>query len=112
MRPRALAAAEELAGDGVDVEVIDLRTLAPWERDVVFASVRRTHRCAVLTEAVREYGPSGELAAEIAEHCFDDLDAPVVRIASPKLNAPHIVEYDRRRVPQVPEIVRRVKELL
>ena len=112
MRGKCLAAAELLAGAGIEADVIDLRTIVPWDRDAVFAAVARTHRCVVVTEAVREYGPSGEIAAEVGELCFDELDAPVARVGSPRILAPHIVAYDRLRVPQAAAIAARARELV
>ncbi len=112
MRGRCLAAAEELAAEGIEAEVIDLRSIVPWDRERVLESVARTHRCLVVTEAVREYGPGGEIAAVVAEECFDDLDAPVGRVGSPRILAPHIVEYDRERVPQAAAVVAAARALV
>ncbi|MEZ5101600.1 MAG: transketolase C-terminal domain-containing protein [Thermoleophilia bacterium] len=111
MRGRSLAAAGALAEEGIEVEVIDLRTIVPWDREAVFASVERTHRCLVVTEAVREFGPGGEIAAEVGEACFDALDAPVARLGSPRVVAPHTVALDRLRVPQADAIADRAREL-
>lgn len=111
MRGRSLAAAETLAEEGIEVEVIDLRTIVPWDREAVVASVERTHRCLVVTEAVREFGPGGEIAAEVGETCFDALDAPVARLGSPRVVAPHTVALDRLRVPQADAIAARAREL-
>lgn len=122
MRGKCLAAAELLAAGGggaggaggapVDAEVIDLRTIVPWDRAAVFASVARTHRCLVVTEAVREFGPGGEIAAEVGEHCFDELDAPVTRVAAPRAHAPHVIEYDRARIPQAEAIAAAARALV
>lgn len=79
---KALEAARMLAdGDGIDVEVVDLRTIVPWDRDAVLASVARTGRAVVVYEAHRTAGFGAEVAATIAEDGFADLDAPVVRLA-------------------------------
>jgi acetoin:2,6-dichlorophenolindophenol oxidoreductase subunit beta len=112
MRPRVEEAALALAKVGVSVEVIDLRTIWPWDREAVFASVAKTNRCCVVTEAWREFGPAGEIASEISEHCFDDLDAPVTRVASARVTAPHITAYDRWRVPQTERIAAEIVRLL
>lgn len=119
MRGKCLAAAELLAAGGggpggapIDAEVIDLRTIVPWDREAVFASVARTHRCLVVTEAVREFGPGGEIAAEVGEHCFDELDAPVTRVAAPRAHAPHVIDYDRARIPQAEAIAARARALV
>ncbi|UGS35574.1 alpha-ketoacid dehydrogenase subunit beta [Capillimicrobium parvum] len=100
MRRIALEAAEELASrHAIEVEVIDLRTIYPWDRATVFESVAATHRCLVATEAVRDFGPGGEIAAEVGEACFDDLDAPVTRLGSPRVPSPHFKEYEAVRLP-------------
>ena len=77
----ALEAAGTLEQEGTSVEVIDLRTLLPWDRDLVLASVRRTSRALVLHEAPETGGFGGEIAAVIAAEAFDALDAPVTRLA-------------------------------
>ena len=85
-RSWALAEAERLAqSSGASVEVVDLRTLVPWDRETVLASVRKTGRLVVLHEAARTAGFGGEIAAEVAEAAFSDLDAPPVRVAGADL---------------------------
>ena len=74
--------------DGVEVEVVDLRTLVPWDRETVLASVRKTHRLLVLHEATRTGGFGGEVAAEVTEAAFADLDAPPVRVGGADLPVP------------------------
>ncbi len=76
----ALAVAEELAGDGVSVEVIDLRTIAPYDEATVLASVRKTGRAVVLHEAVKAYGTGAEISARLHETLFGELRAPVQRV--------------------------------
>ena len=84
----SLAAARHLAGEGVEVEVIDLRSLQPWDRATVLASVARTHRVVVVHEAVQAFGVGAEIAATLADEGFDDLDAPVVRVGAPFMPVP------------------------
>lgn len=84
----ALAAAEELARDNIEAEVIDLRSIQPWDDAAVFASVARTHRVVIAHEAVRSFGVGAEIAARIAEDAFDELDAPVVRVGAPFMPVP------------------------
>ncbi len=95
----SLAAAEALASHGVSCEVIDLRTVQPWDADTVLDSVARTNRCVVVTEAAGPFGPSAEIASVVAERGFDDLDAPVARVCSEFVPAPQMREYDAWRVP-------------
>jgi len=78
----SLQAAEQLAAEGIDVEVIDLRSLAPWDKDMVFESVKRTGRCVVVHEDKKTGGFGGEIASTIGEELFRYLDAPVARIGS------------------------------
>ena len=80
MLHKALAAAETLSVDGVEAEVIDLRTLQPWDEAAVLASLSRTHRLVVAHEAVEAFGPGAEIAARMAQLGFDELDGPIVRV--------------------------------
>lgn len=84
----ALTAAARLEADGVSVEVLDLRSIQPWDQAAVLASVARTHRVVVAHEAVQSFGVGAEIAAWIAEHAFDELDAPVLRVAAPFMPVP------------------------
>ncbi|MBM3522400.1 MAG: alpha-ketoacid dehydrogenase subunit beta [Alphaproteobacteria bacterium] len=81
----ALKAAEAAAAKGIEIEVVDLRTLWPWDRDAVFASVAKTGRLLVAHEAVQVAGFGGEIAATVAEHCDDALKAPVKRLGAPRI---------------------------
>ena len=101
----ALAAADELAGRGVSVEVIDLRTLRPLDDATIMASVRRTHRAVVVDEGWRSVGLSAEVAARIAEQCFYDLDAPVARVASLEVPVPYPRHLEEAALPSVARIV-------
>jgi pyruvate/2-oxoglutarate/acetoin dehydrogenase E1 component len=85
----ALAAAEVLAGEGVDVEVLDLRTLKPLDEAAILASVRKTGRVVVAYEGARTAGVGAEVAALIAEQAVEYLEAPVVRVAAPDMPYPH-----------------------
>ena len=84
MVPRCEAAAE-----GVDADVIDLRTLQPWDKDMVLSSVRRTRRCLIVHEDLRTGGFGAEIAAVVADEAFLDLDAPVARVTMPDIPSPH-----------------------
>ena len=84
-----LSAANHIAeNNGIDVEVIDLRTLQPWDKATVLASVSKTHRVAIVHEAVQAFGVGAEIAACIAEDAFDELDAPVIRVGAPFMPVP------------------------
>ena len=85
---RALEAAKTLAAEGIDAEVLDLRTLSPWDKETVLASVRKTGHAVVAHEAVRQGGFGAELSATISEEAFTDLKSPVVRIGAPFVPIP------------------------
>jgi pyruvate/2-oxoglutarate/acetoin dehydrogenase E1 component len=108
----SLAAAEELATDGIEAEVIDLRTLSPLDIETVLDSVRRTNRVVVAHEAVRFGGFGAEVAAQIQEHAFDHLDAPVVRVAAPYSPIPFTPSLERRYIPDAARIATGVREAL
>src|SRR5213076_3620239 len=82
-----LEAARQLDGDGVSVEVVDLRTLAPLDRDAILESVRKTGKAMVVHEDNLTGGFGAEVAATIAQHAFDSLDGPVMRVAAPDVPA-------------------------
>ncbi len=84
----AVKAARTLEGRGIDVEVIDLRSIKPWDQELVFESVRKTSRLLIVDGAWKTCGVSAEIAAAASEHVFDDLSAPIVRLALPDVPAP------------------------
>jgi len=100
-----LAAAEELAGQGVDAEVVDLRTLRPLDDATVLESVRRTHRAVVVDEGWRSGSLSAEVSARITEHAFYDLDAPVERVCSAEVPMPYAKHLEDAALPQVTDVV-------
>jgi 2-oxoisovalerate dehydrogenase E1 component len=104
MVERALTAAETLAREGIEAEVIDPRTLRPLDMATILASVRRTHRCVVVHEAWRTGGLGGEIAAEISEAAFDWLDAPVTRIGAPDVPMPYNDRLERAVIPAAASI--------
>ncbi|MDQ2966110.1 MAG: alpha-ketoacid dehydrogenase subunit beta [Chloroflexota bacterium] len=108
----ALEAAATLAAEGVDAEVIDLRTLVPLDRAAILASVRKTRRLLVVHEAIKRGGYGGEIAALVAEEAFDDLDAPPRRLAGVETPIPYAAHLERGVIPQVEDIVRVAKELV
>ncbi|MDN5913668.1 MAG: dehydrogenase E1 component subunit alpha/beta [Pseudonocardia sp.] len=99
MLTECLAAAETLADDGVDAEVIDLRTVVPWDRETVLASLAKTHRLIVAHEGVQDFGVGAEIAAMAADEGFWHLDAPVVRVAPPAMPAPYAPSLEREWLP-------------
>ncbi|MFE2881485.1 pyruvate dehydrogenase complex E1 component subunit beta [Streptomyces sp. NPDC059272] len=107
----ALAAAELLAGEGIGVEVIDLRTIAPLDRETVLASLAKTNRLVIAHEAVRDFGVGAELAAMAVDEGFWHLDAPVTRVAPPPVPAPYAPSLERVWLPSrdtIAETLRRI----
>jgi len=102
---QGLEAADVLANEGISVEVVDVRTLVPLDIDTIVASVRKTSRAVVLHEAARRLGYGAEIAAEVGERCFWDLDQPVTRIAAENTPIPTSPSLEDAMLPQVPEIV-------
>ena len=109
---RALVAANQAAEQGVDVEVIDLRTLSPWDRETVFASVRKTNRVIVGYEDSMSWGYGAEIAAAIADECFAWLDAPVKRVASTDTFVGYAPQLEDAILPQVDDFKRAYAELM
>ncbi|WP_416354948.1 alpha-ketoacid dehydrogenase subunit beta [Aureimonas phyllosphaerae] len=109
---KALSAAEELAKDGIDVEVVDLRTVRPMDRETIMKSVMKTGRLVCVYEGVKTLGVGAEIAAMIAESdAFDYLDAPIVRLGGAESPIPYNPELEKAVVPQVPDIVSAVRAL-
>lgn len=106
---KSLEAAEILAAEGIDVEVIDLRTLRPMDMETVLASVRRTNRCVAVEEGWPQSGIGAEIAASIMEHAFDDLDAPVIRVCGKDVPMPYAANLEKLALPQPEDIVAAVK---
>jgi 2-oxoisovalerate dehydrogenase E1 component beta subunit len=108
---KALEAAEDLADDGVSVEVLDLRTVWPMDVDAILRTVERTSRAVVLYESHKAFGIGAEVSAVIAEDGFDLLDAPVVRIAPPNVPVPFSPPLEDAYLPQVDDIVDAIQKL-
>jgi pyruvate dehydrogenase E1 component beta subunit len=107
--PEALAAAEELAADGIEVEVIDPRTLVPLDLETIVESVSRTHRLVVAHEAVRSGGFGAELAAQVQEAAFDELDGPVERVGAPFAPVPFSPPLEDAYLPGREEVTAAVR---
>ncbi len=101
----ALAAAEELAGEGISCEVVDPRTLYPLDEATIVESVRKTGRCLVVNEAPAAGGWSGEVSAVLMEQAFDRLKAPVQRLCGRRTGIPYDKELERAVVPSAPDVV-------
>ena len=110
---KALDAAAQLIGEGTDVEVIDLRTIRPIDRETVIESVKKTTRLLCVYEAVKTLGIGAEISAMIAEsEAFDYLDAPIMRLGGSESPIPYNPELEKAAVPQVPDIVAGIRKLV
>ncbi len=94
----SLQAAAQLAAENIEAEVIDLRSLQPWDEQAVYESVSRTHRVVVVHEAVKSFGSGAEIAASITENVFYELDAPVMRVGSPFMPVPFATSLEAQYV--------------
>jgi pyruvate dehydrogenase E1 component beta subunit len=112
MVAEAMTAAEELAGSGVDVEVIDVRTVQPLDSQAILDSVRRTNRALVVHEAVTFGGIGAEISSQIQEEAFDYLDAPVLRLGAPFSPVPFSPVLERAYIPDSNRIAAGVRRLL
>ena len=109
----ATEAAERLAAeDGLSVEIVDLRSVLPWDKKAVLESVRKTSKALVLHEDTRTAGFGAEIAATIAEEAFEHLDAPVTRIAAPDAPVPFSPPLEKAFIPQVEDVVAGLRELV
>ena len=108
----ALEAATKLAADGVDAEVLDLRSLAPLDRDAILETVAKTNRVLLLHEATLTGGIGGELAAIIGEEAFEYLDAPIIRLASADAPVPYSPPLEAAFLPNVDRVVAAAKRLV
>ena len=112
MAIEALTAAKQLEQEGIDCEVIDLRTVSPIDYETVLTSARKTNRIVVVHEAVRAGGLGAELAAQIQEHAFDYLDAPVARVAAPFAPVPFSPALESAYVPDATTIAAQIRTTL
>jgi 2-oxoisovalerate dehydrogenase E1 component beta subunit len=107
----ATDAAKQLESDGVSVEIVDLRTILPWDKEAVLASARKTSKVLVLHEDTRTGGFGAEVAATIAEEAFEDLDGPIRRIAAPDSPVPFSPPLEKAFIPQVDDVVAGLRAL-
>lgn len=108
----SLKAAAKLAEEGIECQVIDLRSLRPLDLDPVYASFKQTNRCVVVEESYRTYGVGAEVAARLYENCFDYVDAPIQRVAQKEVPLPYAGNLERYALPSVDDIIKAVKEAL
>ena len=112
MALRSMSAAETLAGEGISCEVIDLRTISPWDTHAVVESVAKTHRVVIVEEGTRTGGVGAEISARIMELAFDELDAPVERVAGVDTVIPASATLEAAAIPNVESIIAAVRRTL
>jgi pyruvate dehydrogenase E1 component beta subunit len=112
MLQTSLEAADQLAGQGIEAEVIDLRTLRPLDTRPIIASVQKTNRVVVVEEGWRAYGIGAEIASRVTELAFDYLDAPVRRVAQAEVPLPYNQRLEQMALPQVEHVVDAVRDVL
>jgi pyruvate dehydrogenase E1 component subunit beta len=105
----AVKAAEELAGEGIEAEVIDLRTLKPMDTETIVASVKKTGRCVTVEEGWAQSGVGAEIAARLVEQAFDWLDAPVARVAGKDVPMPYAANLEKLALPSAAEVIEAAK---
>ncbi|MBI5079712.1 MAG: alpha-ketoacid dehydrogenase subunit beta [Chloroflexi bacterium] len=108
----SLKAAAELEKEGIEVEIIDLRSLRPLDLDPVFESFKKTNRAVIVEEGWKTFGIGSEVATRIYEECFDYLDAPIERVAQKEVPLPYSAELERAAIPQVKDVIAAVKKVL
>jgi pyruvate dehydrogenase E1 component beta subunit len=107
-----MKAADELAKVGVEVEVVDLRSLRPLDMDPVIESFKKTNRAVVVEEGWKSFGVGAEVSARIYEQAFDYVDAPVRRVAQKEVPLPYNRTLEQSALPQVEDVIAAVKEVL
>ena len=105
----ALEAAKALAAEGIEAEVIDLRSIRPLDVETIVRSVQKTNRCVSVEEGWPQFGVGSEIAMAIMESAFDWLDAPVARVAGKDVPMPYAANLERLALPQAPDIVAAAK---
>jgi pyruvate dehydrogenase E1 component beta subunit len=108
----SMKAAQQLAAEGVEAEVIDLRTLRPLDMEPVYESFKKTNRAVIVEEGWRSYGVGAEVAARLYEECFDYLDAPIQRVAQKEVPLPYSAELEKSAIPNPNEVVKAVKAVM
>ena len=108
----SMQAADELAKEGIDAEIIDLRTLRPLDMEPVLDSFKKTNRAVIVEEGWKSYGVGAEVSSRIYEQAFDYVDAPILRVAQKEVPLPYNRTLEQSALPQVPDVVAAVKEVL
>jgi pyruvate dehydrogenase E1 component beta subunit len=108
----SIKAADQLAKEGIEVEIVDLRTLRPLDMDPVLESFKKTNRAVIVEEGWRSYGVGSEIASRIYEGAFDYVDAPIQRVAQQEVPLPYNQALEQSALPQVEDVIKAVKEVV
>jgi len=112
MLDTSMKAADKLAQEGIDAEIVDLRTLRPLDMEPVIASFKKTNRAVIVEEGWRSFGIGAEVASRIYEEAFDYLDAPIQRVAQKEVPLPYNNTLEQYALPQVEDVIKAVKEVV
>jgi pyruvate dehydrogenase E1 component beta subunit len=112
MLETSMKAADQLAQEGIDVEIVDLRTLRPMDMEPVLESFKKTNRAVIVEEGWRSYGVGAEVASRIYEEAFDYVDAPIQRVAQKEVPLPYNRTLEQFALPKVEDVIKAVKEVL
>ena len=112
MLEKSLVAADDLAKDGIEVEIVDIRSLRPLDMGPILESFKKTNRAVIVEEGWRSYGVGAEVSARIYEQAFDYIDAPIQRVAQDEVPLPYNRTLEQMALPQVEDIIQAVKEVL
>jgi pyruvate/2-oxoglutarate/acetoin dehydrogenase E1 component len=110
--PKALDAADKLAGEGIQAQVLDLRVLRPLDTEAIVASIAKTHRAVIVDEGWRSVGISAEIMARIMENAFYELDAPLARVCTEEVPIPYARHMEEAALPQVDKIVAAARQVV
>ena len=108
----AMGAADKLATEGIEAEVIDLRTIRPMDIATVVESVKKTNRCVCVEEGYPQFSVTSEIAAQLMTHAFDYLDAPIARVAGKDVPMPYAANLEKLALPNVDQVVAAAKGVL
>lgn len=109
--PKAERAAQALSEQGIEAEILDLRSIQPWDEQAVLASLKRTHRLLIVHEATEAFGVGAEIAARMSDIAFDELDAPIGRVAAPFVPVPFAPALEAQHQPQEADVVAAARRL-
>ena len=107
-----MKAADELAKEGIEAEIVDLRSLRPLDMEPVLESFQKTNRAVIVEEGWRSFGVGAEVSARIYEEAFDYVDAPIQRVAQKEVPLPYNQTLEQMALPQVEDVIEAVKEVL